>query len=167
MNLTELVKASGIVGAGGAGFPTHVKLNAKAECFVVNAAECEPYITSDHRLLLERPEETIGGLQYDFSLADRDKAMHSGVIARTIVLDRLVKAYLAAHPETRIDYVHGEQAARDLGSKPGNLALLMPPFDKSSLYDIVRHDGVLVRKSFSLGEAPDKRFYLEARKITR
>jgi len=43
----------------------------------------------------------------------------------------------------------------------------MPPFDKGSLYDIVRRDGVLVRKSFSLGEAPDKRFYLEARKITR
>ena len=42
-----------------------------------------------------KAEETIGGLQYDFSLADRDKAMHSGVIARTIVLDRLTGAWLA------------------------------------------------------------------------
>ena len=50
MNLTEVVKASGIVGAGGAGFPTHVKLNAKAECFVVNAAECEPLIETDKYL---------------------------------------------------------------------------------------------------------------------
>lgn len=50
MNLTEIVKASGIVGAGGAGFPTHVKLNAKAECFVVNAAECEPLIETDKYL---------------------------------------------------------------------------------------------------------------------
>ena len=50
MNLTELVKASGVVGAGGAGFPTHVKLNAKAECFVVNAAECEPLIETDKYL---------------------------------------------------------------------------------------------------------------------
>ena len=55
MNLTETIKAAGIVGAGGAGLPTHVKLDAKAECLIVNAAECEPYITSDHRLLLERP----------------------------------------------------------------------------------------------------------------
>ena len=47
MNLTEVVKASGIVGAGGAGFPTHVKLNAKAGCFVVNAAECGPLIETD------------------------------------------------------------------------------------------------------------------------
>lgn len=45
-----------------------------------------------------KAEETIGGLQYDFSLADRDKAMHSGVIARTIVLDRLTKAWLVSHP---------------------------------------------------------------------
>ena len=45
-----------------------------------------------------KAEETIGGLQYDFSMADRDKAMHSGVIARTIVLDRLTKAWLGAHP---------------------------------------------------------------------
>ena len=44
MNLTETIKAAGIVGAGGAGFPTHVKLDAKAECLIVNAAECEPLI---------------------------------------------------------------------------------------------------------------------------
>lgn len=46
----------------------------------------------------EKAEEIIGRLDYDFSLADRDAAMHNGVIARTIVLDRLVTEYLAAHP---------------------------------------------------------------------
>ena len=50
MNLIEAVKAAGIVGAGGAGFPTHVKLNAKAEWFIVNAAECEPLIETDKYL---------------------------------------------------------------------------------------------------------------------
>ena len=50
MNLTEAVKAAGVVGAGGAGFPTHVKLSAKAECFLVNAAECEPLIETDKYL---------------------------------------------------------------------------------------------------------------------
>ena len=97
----ECIRSAGIVGHGGATFPTHVKIQSgigKCDTVIINAAECEPYITSDHRLLLERPEETIGGLQYDFSLADRDKAMHSGVIARTIVLDKLVKTYLSAHP---------------------------------------------------------------------
>ena len=46
----------------------------------------------------EKAVELVQGLDYDFSLADKDAAMHSGVIARTIVLDRLVKEYLAAHP---------------------------------------------------------------------
>ena len=50
MNLIEAVKAAGIVGAGGAGFPTHVKLNTKAEWFIVNAAECEPLIETDKYL---------------------------------------------------------------------------------------------------------------------
>ena len=63
MNLTEAVKAAGIVGAGGAGFPTHVKLNAKAECFVVNAAECEPYITADYRECMENSWDVVSGVQ--------------------------------------------------------------------------------------------------------
>ena len=49
-----------------------------------------------------KAEEIIGRLDYDFSLADKDAAMHSGVIARTIVLDRLVGEYLAAHPGTTV-----------------------------------------------------------------
>lgn len=50
MDLIEKVKAAGIVGAGGAGFPTHVKLSARASCFIVNAAECEPLIETDKYL---------------------------------------------------------------------------------------------------------------------
>ena len=62
MNLTEAVKAAGIVGAGGAGFPTHVKLNAKAECFVVNAAECEPLIETDKYLCRTYADEIIAAV---------------------------------------------------------------------------------------------------------
>ena len=50
MNLIEMVKAAGVVGAGGAGFPTHVKLNTNVEYFIVNAAECEPLIETDKYL---------------------------------------------------------------------------------------------------------------------
>ena len=68
----EKVKAAGIVGLGGAGFPTHVKLNVKdrnkIEYVIVNGAECEPYLTSDVRLMLERPEELVEGLKIILSL---------------------------------------------------------------------------------------------------
>ena len=47
MNLLEMVEVAGIVGCGGAGFPTHIKWNAKAEHFIVNAVECEPLLGTD------------------------------------------------------------------------------------------------------------------------
>lgn len=60
------IKAAGIVGMGGATFPCHVKLTppkgAKAECVIVNAVECEPYLTADHRLMLEKGDEILVGL---------------------------------------------------------------------------------------------------------
>lgn len=63
--LLARVKEAGIVGLGGAGFPTHVKLSpppsAKVDTLVLNGAECEPYLTTDHRLMLEFPEKIIEG----------------------------------------------------------------------------------------------------------
>ena len=65
--IVSRVQAAGVTGMGGAGFPTHVKLcpppTAKAECIIVNAVECEPYITSDYRLMMEHPDEIIIGLE--------------------------------------------------------------------------------------------------------
>ena len=59
------MKNNGVVGLGGATFPTHVKLNpapgSKAECLILNGAECEPYLTSDFRILLERTKEIVVG----------------------------------------------------------------------------------------------------------
>lgn len=62
MSLVETVKNAGIVGAGGAGFPTHVKLNAKSEYFIVNAAECEPLIETDKFLIRTRAADLVKGV---------------------------------------------------------------------------------------------------------
>ena len=63
--ILDRIKANGVVGLGGATFPTHVKLNpapgSVAECLIINGAECEPYLTSDFRIMLERPEEIVVG----------------------------------------------------------------------------------------------------------
>ena len=65
--IIDIVKEAGIVGMGGAGFPTHVKLSPKApekiDYVIANCAECEPYLTSDYRRMLEEPEKLIGGLK--------------------------------------------------------------------------------------------------------
>ena len=87
-------------------------------------------------------------------------AAHLPVGARQRFLDD----YLMDHPG-RVDYIHGEDVAREFAARPGNIAFLLPPMAKEDLFPTVIHDGVLPRKTFSMGEAHDKRFYLEARKI--
>ena len=72
--------------------------------------------------------------------------------------------YLMDRPG-RVDYIHGEDVAREFAARPGNIAFLLPPRAKEELFPCVIHGGVLPRKTFSMGEAHDKRFYLEARKI--
>lgn len=62
--VVDIVRQAGITGMGGAGFPTHVKLSSgmgKVDTIILNGAECEPYITADHRLMLESPEKVIQG----------------------------------------------------------------------------------------------------------
>lgn len=64
--IVNIVRDAGITGMGGAGFPTHVKISSaigKADTIIVNGAECEPYITADHRLMLEKGEKIIEGVR--------------------------------------------------------------------------------------------------------
>lgn len=79
--IRNLVKEAGVVGLGGAGFPTHVKLtpkdDSKIDYVIVNGAECEPYLTSDYRMMLEEPEKIVGGLNIILRLFDQAK----GIIA--------------------------------------------------------------------------------------
>ncbi len=65
----------------------------------------------------------------------------------------------------RLDYIHGEVEARRLGSQPGSACLLLPAIDKARLFPDVARGGPLPRKSFSLGQAREKRYYLECRSI--
>lgn len=73
--------------------------------------------------------------------------------------------YLKTHPEVKIDYIHGEDVVTKLGSQPGNMGIYLPSMNKTDLFKTVILDGALPRKTFSMGEAEEKRFYLECRKI--
>ncbi|MBE5986992.1 electron transport complex protein RnfC [Lacrimispora xylanisolvens] len=77
--IRDIVKEAGIVGLGGAGFPTHVKLTPKDETkidtIIVNGAECEPYLTSDYRMMMEEPESIIKGLNIILQLFDNAKGV--------------------------------------------------------------------------------------------
>lgn len=64
-----------------------------------------------------------------------------------------------------VDYIHGDDVTDELGSKPGNIGFKLPAMGKDQLFKTVMADGVLPRKTFSMGHAQDKRYYVEARKI--
>lgn len=80
-DIRSYIKDAGVVGMGGAGFPTHIKLtpkdDSKIEYVIVNGAECEPYLTSDYRVMLEEPEKVIQGLKIILKLFEHAK----GIIA--------------------------------------------------------------------------------------
>ena len=72
---------------------------------------------------------------------------------------------LVQQEKTSVDYIHGQNSTETLGRKPGNIGLFLPALDKSDFFRTVIHDGALPRKTFSMGEAHEKRYYIEARKI--
>lgn len=87
MDLLEKIKAAGVIGAGGAGFPTHAKLKAKAEYLLLNAVECEPLLRVDQQLLKQNADEILEGLATAAKLVQAQhtiigvKAKHSALIA--------------------------------------------------------------------------------------
>ena len=77
-----------------------------------------------------------------------------------------IDAFLKNGGAEKVDYVHGEDVTVKLGSQPGNAGFYLPGMSKSDLFKTVILDGALPRKTFSMGEAHEKRFYMEARKIS-
>jgi hypothetical protein len=80
-------------------------------------------------------------------------------------LQEFLDRWVSQHPESGVDYIHGDDVAAALGIKPGNLGLVLPPLTKDALFKTVIVEGALPRKTFSMGEAAEKRYYLECRKI--
>lgn len=80
-------------------------------------------------------------------------------------LQDFIDSFLTENKKSRVDYIHGADVVQSLGSQPGNMGFFLPAMDKRDLFKTVVLDGALPRKTFSMGEAEEKRFYLESRKI--
>lgn len=119
--------------------------------------------------------EAIKGLIEDQSLqrfgyVDREgfkvatlQSPETSIVAGTI--QNVIDALLEDEKGVEVDYVHGEEITTTLGSKEGNIGLFLPAIDKHTFFSTIVQDGSLPRKTFSMGHAQEKRFYLEARKI--
>ena len=94
--------------------------------------------------------------------------LHSASLTEVGALHHFLDRYLERNPRTRVDYIHGEAEARALAQEREDaVAFLLPAMDKGELFRAILDHGVLPRKTFSVGRAQDKRFYLEGRKIRK
>ena len=94
--------------------------------------------------------------------------LHSSSLTEAGALHHFLDQYLERNTRVRVDYIHGEAEARALAREWGDaVAFLLPAMDKGDLFPSILHHGALPRKTFSVGRAQDKRFYLEARKIRK
>lgn len=82
-------------------------------------------------------------------------------------LQSFIDDYLTRHPEAEVDYIHEEEALKTCCKAENSVGFLLPAIEKDCFFDSIFADGILPRKTFSMGESHDKRFYLECRRITK
>lgn len=117
--ILEIIRECGIVGMGGAGFPAHIKLNPQKEidCVIINGAECEPYLSSDHRSMVEQPGDLIRGLE---------------IIMKTVGSKRGIIAVEDNKPDA-VDKIR-----EHLGNKPIEVAVLHTKYPQGSEKHIIK-----------------------------
>lgn len=146
MDFVQMVKDAGIVGAGGAGFPTHIKLNAKADYFIVNAAECEPLIEVDKYLCRTFAEQIVTAaaatathLQASHAVIALKKKYHAEIEALQKAIDHLQAPveirqmgvfYPAGDEQTMVQFVTGRSVPErglplDVGAVVDNVGTLL------------------------------------------
>ncbi len=104
----------------------------------------------------------VGNEHYQLTLAKASGALTAAIVQQ--MLDELASDWKRSNDSFRIDYIHGEDTVKDLAAK-GAAGIVLPPFAKNSFFEAIIRDGILPRKTFSMGEAYEKRYYFECRKI--
>ena len=145
-----------------------------ATCEIVDIADPSLDFEPIHRLVKGGGEELVAYLSDKLSGSARAKAVYGGKETELSVPENSADAIadiqnaLDEYAKTTpivIDYVHGDASVLEAAEREGALAILMPCIAKDGLFDYTVRRGVLPRKSFSMGNAEDKRYYCEARKI--
>jgi hypothetical protein len=125
-------------------------------------------INSKEELLKLVCDESAGRNRYGLITAEKALLIEAdGGKAATVEAEPALQNYIASRATSgaEIDYIHGEEELFRLARSPGNTGVLFPPFKKDGFFKTIIENGPLPRKSFSMGDADEKRFYLECRKL--
>ena len=160
-----------------------------ALCEIVNIHDEALLFEPIHRVLTGTDKASLFFAWGEWAAAHGEKLSANGEGHRFIMIDRngedtvtvrnpagaipcetvqkFLDDYLAKHPETEIDYIHGDDSLRSLSRAEGAVGFLLPEIDKRSFFEDVKVLGVLPRKTFSMGEADEKRFYMECKTLEK
>ncbi|MBQ5754522.1 MAG: DUF1015 family protein, partial [Oscillospiraceae bacterium] len=140
-----------VFGAGGEAFAADLRALCKEQGIGLKEGAAAAACPQQAALVWENGEAAIG--------------FDSGAEPLCVgTVEKLIGLYLAKNPAARVDYIHGDDTARSL-AKEGAVAFILPDFDKGDIFKGVVLGGVLPRKTFSMGHADEKRYYMECRRI--
>ncbi len=190
--LSEIISDDGMLFAVGDG--NHSLATAK-ECYTRNPSElsryalCEIVNIHDDSLVFEpifrvmfdvSPSDVLASIEKHFGVCDENSGSRVRCIfgseekdlyiptngSLTVgALQNFIDLYIKEHSGASVDYIHGEDVVENLARKENTIGFIFDGMKKSELFPAIMLDGVLPRKTFSMGHASDKRFYIEARKI--
>ena len=134
------------------------ELRKNASAFAEEKVGCRNCIA---REIADQSQQRFGYCTSDKHVVVTLKDPSANIAAGTLqkVIDELIKKGYS------VDYIHGADVTDKLGSEKGNIGLFLPAIDKATFFDTIIKDGALPRKTFSMGEANEKRYYMEARAI--
>ncbi|MFA6948010.1 MAG: DUF1015 domain-containing protein [Eubacteriales bacterium] len=153
-------------------------LNRYALVEVVNIHDPALHFEPIYRVMFNvDPDDVISGLRSRFSAGGPQKVEYitehgvgtvfmpplSALPVGTLQI--FIDEYLAAHKDAKVDFIHGEDVARSLAARRFSVGFIFDGMTKNQLFTTVERDGALPRKTFSMGEAQSKRYYIEARRI--
>jgi len=118
--------------------------------------------------LIAEYEETLGAPEGENALrvvSEKGEKVYKFADHPLKTLQAFLDAYLMNHPGAEIDYIHGDDTLRRLADRPDAVGFMPCSFAKAELFPFIKKHGVLPRKTFSMGHAHEKRFYMECRKI--
>jgi uncharacterized protein (DUF1015 family) len=130
-----------------------------------------------HRIVFNVKSDFLSGLTelatgnskcitYSSKVGEKSLPLSENAPEAIRVVQDYIDLYIQQNPEASVDYVHGLESLKNICHKhPDAIGITLPPIDKKDIFDYVSMHGVLPRKSFSMGEASEKRYYLECRKI--
>ncbi|MBQ2251493.1 MAG: DUF1015 domain-containing protein [Clostridia bacterium] len=190
--LSEIISSDGMLFAVGDG--NHSLATAK-ECYTRNPSElsryalCEIVNIHDDSLVFEpifrvmfsvSPSDVLSSIEKYFGSCDdisgskvhcifgneeKDIYIPTNGSLTVGALQNFIDSYIKEHEGAEVDYIHGEDVVETLSRKENTIGFIFDGMKKSELFPAIMLDGVLPRKTFSMGHASDKRFYIEARKI--